>query len=1102
MSLVRFSRLRPLSRCLMGPALFALLALPASADAAADSPAKNGQETARSRDAAHRERLVREAEGSNEIDFAAEAEARRDEQITRLTKIIPRVEGTARADLLFRLAELWWEKSKRASREAVLRYDRAMDEWTASGEERGQKEPELAAFLRQSELFRHEALRAYRDILDNHRDYPRLDEVIFADAYNKAELGRRDQAIEGYEALVREKPDSKFVPDALIQLGELHFEAGHLQKARAAYEKALETASNPTAASFARYRLAWCDYNEGEDARAVARLKEVVESEEAAGHRDAGQKKEALNDLVPGLVRLEAEDDAIAYFSAHAAEPEARRLIRKTAAGLLNAGQHAKARKAFGWLISAKPFDASGPDDQRAIVDSYEGERDREAVLRELKTLAVRYGPGSDWHRENAGSSEVLTHAYSVTEAAMRTLVTDYHEEAQRTRSAATYRVARDIYREYLERFADSAMATELRFFYAEILWALEEYPEAGRQYAKAAEADHGGRFSRDAAYNSVLAFEKALAAEKAAGKTAALADDARVDEKRRKAALKKGDKEALLRKRADSKDSEAPAALTPGEEALIHAIDRFAALFPDDAEAVAARYKAAFILYEKRADVEAAQRLGGIIGDFPADPWSRKAVSLTLRLLERQKAWLELHKIAGQLAENDALTRSDAGLKAHLQDVSLAALYKHLDETVLAQNGDRQAAAEGFSQLADAHPESKYAPQAAFYAFTLRTEAGETARAIEMGESILTRWPQAARLDGSDLTGETHRILGHLLFRTAALSEAERHFSAYLGQALPAGAADVKAAAVTNEAENALAESLLQAAACAAALDGNDFQSAGAERLLAFVRLFPRRKEAAGAAARAAEILGRDAPDKARSALHELGQSFADGLAAEDRLTLLAEETFWAERSGNSAQTAETARAAETLFGTLPADVQAAPKVKEAMARIRFARLESDFRETLAISFQQPKRLKQDLSLKVERIGALEGSYMALLSGGSQRHSLLALTRLGQLYADFSQKLLDSPDPPGLNDDELDLYRTQLEERAAPLEEKAAKAFAACIGKSEELGLYGPWLTEAQDGLERLHPGSFFPIRNFPAAFELGIAENAPRPTHERGAP
>ena len=72
----------------------------------------------------------------------------------------------------------------------------------------------------------------------------------------------------------------------------------------------------------------------------------------------------------------------------------------------------------------------------------------------------------------------------------MRVMVTDYHQEAQKTRQVETYRLARDIYKQYVDAFATSDdpefvsdSAFNMRFFYAEILWTLEEWDAAAAQY-------------------------------------------------------------------------------------------------------------------------------------------------------------------------------------------------------------------------------------------------------------------------------------------------------------------------------------------------------------------------------------------------------------------------------------------------------------------------------------------------------------------------------------------------------------------------------------------------------------------------------------------
>lgn len=87
--------------------------------------------------------------------------------------------------------------------------------------------------------------------------------------------------------------------------------------------------------------------------------------------------------------------------------------------------------------------------------------------------------------------------------------MTDYHQEAQKTKAVATYRLARDIYKEYLDNFPKSDSAYNLRFYYAEILYALLEWEPAAEQYSLTVKADPKGLYSKSAAYNELLSYEK-----------------------------------------------------------------------------------------------------------------------------------------------------------------------------------------------------------------------------------------------------------------------------------------------------------------------------------------------------------------------------------------------------------------------------------------------------------------------------------------------------------------------------------------------------------------------------------------------------------------
>ena len=58
-------------------------------------------------------------------------------------------------------------------------------------------------------------------------------------------------------------------------------------------------------------------------------------------------------------------------------------------------------------------------------------------------------------------------------------LVTDQHRAAQQTKLVDTYKLARDIYKEYLDKFKDTENSYKFRFYYSEILFELKQFEEA-----------------------------------------------------------------------------------------------------------------------------------------------------------------------------------------------------------------------------------------------------------------------------------------------------------------------------------------------------------------------------------------------------------------------------------------------------------------------------------------------------------------------------------------------------------------------------------------------------------------------------------------------
>ncbi len=274
----------------------------------------------------------------------------------------------------------------------------------------------------------------------------------------------------------------------------------------------------------------------------------------------------------------------------------------------------------------------------------------------------------------------MLRNAFNVTEEAMRVMVTEYHQEAQKTRQVETYRLARDIYKQYVDAFASSTdaefvsdSAFNLRFFYAEILWALEEWEAAAAEYDavvafKIPERDSAREVSNEqyrksASFAAVLAYDKLVKIERGQIVKSDLKDGQKVDENKYKGDV---EKKRIVKKDAKERQEEQ---LTKFEERLVAACDTYNGLYPNNPDEIDLRYQAAVILYDRNHFVESARRFGEIIVKFPEERRSRDAADLTMFVLESREEWFELNKLSRQFLGNKKLTKPGTDFAARVAE-------------------------------------------------------------------------------------------------------------------------------------------------------------------------------------------------------------------------------------------------------------------------------------------------------------------------------------------------------------------------------------------------------------------------------------------------
>ncbi len=143
--------------------------------------------------------------------------------------------------------------------------------------------------------------------------------------------------------------------------------------------------------------------------------------------------------------------------------------------------------------------------------------------------------------------------------------------------------------------------------------------------------------------------------------------------------------------------------------------------------------------------------------------------------------------------------------------------------------------------------------------------------------------------------------------------------------------------------------------------------------------------------------------------------------------------------------------------------------KYLAAFATAKFA--DDEFARYERIKLTLP--LKKSLKKKRSALDITLKSYRKVLAYGVAEFATRANHKIGNIYIQLSQDLMNSQRPKGLDDLALEQYEILLEEQALPFEEKAIDILASNAERSWT-GLYDDWVKESFDSLAKILPARY----------------------------
>ncbi len=173
-------------------------------------------------------------------------------------------------ELYLRLAELLSEEARYHHRVALER-------------EQGSSEALHVPHVR---LLKERAIGVYKQILREHPETALADRVLFNIAHEHRELGNFDDMRKYLQQLIQEHPSSPLRTEALLVLGDYHFDRAELTQAKGFYTEI--TAGPPSRVrALARYKLGWVWVNLGQCKNALGSFEAALKE---AGREGLGPK--------------------------------------------------------------------------------------------------------------------------------------------------------------------------------------------------------------------------------------------------------------------------------------------------------------------------------------------------------------------------------------------------------------------------------------------------------------------------------------------------------------------------------------------------------------------------------------------------------------------------------------------------------------------------------------------------------------------------------------------------------------------------------------------------------------------------------------------
>lgn len=972
----------------------------------------------------------------------------REDAIAKFEEFIARYpdDPTLGADAMFRLAELYYEKANDDYAAQLVAYQEESHRAQAEGRD---SPPEPLKNYAPS-------IALYQRLTTQYPDYRFTHGVYYLLAYTLGEMGQGDESRVAYQTLIQRFPDSPFVPEAWVRLGDWYFdavEADSLTNAAVAFSRIYAFPEHPLYAR-AIYKLGWTYYRMDQFEEAVRAfvylLDHYVERSKVTGEKAGG-------DVWPEAIQYTAisfadetwggVERARTFFEASGHRPYEGEVLARLGDVYFEETRYLQAVEAYRQVLALDPFAPDAPRVHARIVQAWSKDRRFDLEAAERENFVAAYEEGGEWWERNKGDPDLVAQVRDVSEKSLIRAASFRHAQAQRYKeegnlqvAVAEYRGAARAYGDYLQRYPHSRDAYELTYKYADCLYNALDFEQAARVYARVRDFPND-RFRAEAAVSAVISWE---------GEITRLQRLGRLE-----------DRKVLL---STDRASGAPAveAVPTAWGNLVRDSDAYLELLPKHEKAPAIAYKAAEVFYKYGDFDEARCRFEQVVARHPTAEVAVFAANLIIESYLTQKDWAAVEEASTRLQSAEVAKNKE--LYTTLQKFKLGGRFNRAMQLMDAK--DYEPAARLFLALVAEEPRHEFADKALYNAASCYEAGRRFESALKLYERISLEYPDSVLADGA-------------LFRVAWNAENTYDFDKAVDRYL----ALVQQYPKSKHRKDALYNA-------ARSLENLQRYELAAAAFARYALAYPDAEDAARTQFHAALIY-----EKTQDWKQEIAslQEFMKRFSRTKETELLVQANLKIAAAWRELKDEKRAREgyAATLatFAARGLRPDASPRAAAAAAEARFHLAEIDFAKYDKITLPattNTKKLKQALDAKFAEAKKVAPQYDEVMRYKRPDWTLAAFYRKAYLLERLAQTIYEAPPPPEFKkkgaEEYLAAYQDGLAQFAQPFEDQAVNVYVQAIEAARKLHVKNEWTKKIGESLSRFRPREY-PVLKEPRA-------------------